>query len=148
MAWLAVGLRVGVREGAGGAERRKPTRILLGGICPESSGAGRRPVKSGPLSDGDRPGQPALKTKPLQHTSDTQATSLPPYGATARGVTLKGAQVGLQALPPMIWLTGNEVDPILWTRKGPGLGVACPGYTGFAAVERPSVWAVGAVGNA
>jgi hypothetical protein len=43
----------------------------------------------------------------------------------------------------------GEVDPILRTRKGRGLGVACSRCTSSSAVvERRSVWAVGAVGNA
>ena len=43
----------------------------------------------------------------------------------------------------------TEVDPILRTRKGRGLGVACSRCTSSSAVvERRSVWAVGAVGNA
>ena len=46
-------------------------------------------------------------------------------------------------------LLASEVDPILRTRKGRGLGVACSRCTSsLAVVERRSVWAVGAVENA
>ena len=60
---------------------------------------------------------------------------------------------GMKRLGPNAAEDLLEVDPILRTRKGWVLGVACsvthPDSTPVVAVvERPSVWAVGAVGNA